>query len=131
MTEAVATQSRQTKYCKALSAALLELGHATNNELLLQLRRSYPELSATTVHRASARLASRGEISIAPAARDGAMRYDANLKAHDHFLCSSCDQLKDVDVKDKLNTILDNSICDCQISGRLTINGLCSSCIIK
>ena len=129
MNEVVATQARQTKYCRAISASLSSLGHATNNELLNRLRHDYPELSATTVHRATARLASRGEIKLAPAAKDGSMRYDANLMPHDHFLCINCDQLKDVDVKDKLNTILDSSICDCQISGRLTISGLCKHCI--
>lgn len=129
MIEATATQTRQTKYCKSIRVTLSELGHATNSELLHRLRNTYPELSATTVHRATTRLAARDEISIAPATKDGSMRYDSNLSPHDHFLCRSCDQLKDVRVMDKLNTILDKAICDCQISGRLTISGLCKDCI--
>jgi len=121
--------TRQTKYCDAIKVALLVKGHSTNNELLIELRKSFPELSATTVHRATMRLASRGEIGIAPVGKDGSMRYDANIKPHDHFLCNSCDLLRDTDVKKKITPILEASIGDCQISGRLTISGVCRQCI--
>ncbi len=128
MISVTSENARQTKYCSAIKGALKIKGHATNNELLIELRRVFPELSATTVHRATARLASRGEIAVAPSAKDGSMRYDSNLEPHDHFLCSSCHLLRDIDVKSKLNAILKRSICDCQVSGRLIIEGLCSSC---
>ena len=121
--------SRQTKYCNAIKNILVIKGHATNNELLRELRKAFPELSATTVHRATARLASRGEIASAPAAKDGSMRYDDNIKSHDHFLCNNCDTLRDTDVKEKITPILESSIGDCQISGRLTISGTCKNCI--
>jgi Fur family peroxide stress response transcriptional regulator len=106
--------TRQTKYCDAIKVALLAKGHSTNNELLIELRKSFPELSATTVHRVTTRLA---------------MRYDANIKPHDHFLCNSCDLLRDTDARDKITPILEASIGDCQISGRLTISGVCRHCI--
>ena len=125
----VLTQQRQTKYCNAIREILTMKGHATNSELLAQLRKFFPGLSATTVHRATSRLAARGEIAIAPAAKDGSMRYDANITPHDHFLCSSCDLLRDTDVKDKITPILETSIGDCRISGRLTISGVCKRCI--
>ena len=122
-------QTRQTKYCNAIKGYLAVVGHATNNELLVELRKTYPELSATTVHRATARLASRDEIATAPTSKDGSMRYDANIKSHDHFLCNNCDTLRDTDVKRKITPILEASIGDCQISGRLTISGTCKNCI--
>jgi Fur family peroxide stress response transcriptional regulator len=121
--------ARQTKYCNAIKSTLTDKGHATNNELLVELRKSFAELSATTVHRATARLASRGEVGLAPATKDGSMRYDANIKPHDHFLCNNCDMLRDTDVKHKITPILESSIIDCQISGRLTISGTCKNCI--
>ena len=121
--------TRQTKYCNAIKNSLDFNGHATNNELLHELRMAFPELSATTVHRATARLASRGEIATAPATKDGSMRYDANIKPHDHFLCNNCDTLRDTDVKDKIIPILEASIGDCQITGRLTISVTCKNCI--
>lgn len=124
----VVVQERQTKYCQAIEDALCKLGHATNNQLLVVLRSMYPELGATTVHRATARLATRGKIGIAPPDRDGAMRYDANTVPHDHFLCSDCGLLQDTDVKDKVVPVLEKAVDGCSISGRLTISGICKRC---
>lgn len=125
---AVALQ-RQTKYCRAIASALDVRGHATNAELLADLRAAYPDLSATTVHRATARLAARGDIALAPPTTDGAMRYDSQTLPHDHFICSTCGNLRDTDIRDKLIPLLEESIGDCRISGRLTISGTCKSCI--
>ena len=129
MQAAKIVQSRQTKYCEAIEYALKFTGHATNAELLRILQKSFPDVSATTVHRATARLAARGAIAIAPAASDGSMRYDANTAPHDHFLCASCGMLRDTDVKDKIIPILESSIDGCNISGQLTISGTCKQCM--
>lgn len=119
---------RQTKYCQAIQRMLDPLGHATNTELLMELRKIYPDVSATTVHRATARLASRGTISLAPPSVDGSMRYDSNTIPHDHFQCVSCGTLRDTDIKDKVVPILESSIGDCHISGRITVSGKCKQC---
>jgi Fur family peroxide stress response transcriptional regulator len=120
---------RQTKYCSAIEHALAGLGHATNADLLKVLRVSFPSVSATTVHRATARLRDRGVIATAPAERDGSLRYDANTEPHDHFMCSSCGLLRDAQVKDQIVSVLEKSIGDCRISGQLTISGICKSCM--
>ncbi len=122
---------RQTKYCTSVVSLLQHMGHATNQELLVELRSIYPDLSATTVHRATQRLASRGKIAIAPNAIDGSIRYDVNLVPHDHFACDKCGQLADADLKDKIMPIINRSIVGCDISGRLTITGVCHNCLIK
>lgn len=124
----VATSQRQTKYCQAIEALLAMKGHATNSMLLIELQKTYPYLSATTVHRATARLATRGSIAVAPPSRDGSIRYDTNVIPHDHFVCISCGILRDTDVKEKVIPILESSMDDCRISGRLTISGLCKHC---
>ncbi len=124
----VATAQRQTKYCQAIEAMISDMRHATNSELLISLRKTYPDLSATTVHRATARLATRGTIGIAPSRNDGSMCYDANTTPHDHFQCQSCGVLRDTDVKDKVVPIIESAIGDCHISGRLTISGICKQC---
>ena len=125
----VATKQRQTKYCQAIEITLLALGHATNADLLNNLQKNYPDVSATTVHRATARLAQRGTIGIAPPDNEGSMRYDANPKPHDHFLCASCGMLRDTDIKDKVIPILESTIDGCSISGQLTISGTCKQCM--
>ena len=122
------TNQRQTKYCLDIERQLKILGHATNAELLVLLQKKYPNLSATTVHRATTRLAERGVISLAPPTNDGSMRYDANISQHDHFQCSSCGVLKDTNIRDKIIPILEASINGCTISGPLIINGICKKC---
>ena len=128
MSDSVLLQ-RRTKYCQAIEQSFKNLGHATNAQLLHELRKSFPSLSPTTVHRATARLASRGNIAIAPSSSDGSMRYEANTKPHDHFGCSSCESLYDIDIKDKIIPILESSIKDCLVSGRLIIKGSCKKCL--
>lgn len=126
-TETVAT--RKTKYCQAIEDCLDTMRHATNADLLEQLRKLFPDLSATTVHRATARLAERGTIAIAPPTNDGVMRYDSNITPHDHFQCSECGLLKDTDIKDQVSPLLESALGGCQISGRLLISGICNKCI--
>lgn len=127
--EQIKIQCRQTKYRQAIITALESLGHATNTDLATIIRQSHPNVSDTTIHRATARLAGRGTISLAPPAPGNIIRYDANIKSHDHFQCSICGQLKDADFKDKIIPIIEPLITDCRISGRLTINGICKKCI--
>jgi len=122
------TSHRKTKYCTEIENILKVSGHATNAQILSSIRESYPELSATTVHRATSRLATRGTISIAPPASDGSMQYDSNTIPHDHFQCLSCGLLKDANVKNRIIPILESSIDNCSISGQLTITGLCRQC---
>lgn len=106
------------------------MGHTTNAKILDELKKTYPAVSATTVHRATVRLAARGTIGIAPAGHDGSMQYDANITRHDHFQCTSCGRLRDTNVKDKVIPILEASIDDCHISGQLTISGTCKHCAV-
>lgn len=122
---------RQTKYCTEIKQQLMSAGHATNAELLAGLRTKFPKLSATTIHRASARLASRGAISIAPSSKSGSIRYDSNTKPHDHFQCVACESLIDANVREKITPIIESSIPGCSISGQLTINGTCKNCVKK
>ena len=122
---------RETKYCRAIKKALSSAGHATNSQILMMLIKDFPDLSATTVHRATSRLANRGEIAIAPSTIDGQIRYDTNVTPHDHFQCSLCDNLRDVDIKDRIINILQDAENGCKISGRLIICVNCTDCINK
>lgn len=121
-------KTRQTKYCVQIEGIVKKLGHASNAQILTELHALYPDVSATTVHRATARLASRGELGVAPVDSGGAMRYDANTTPHDHFLCVHCGLLRDVDIANQLAPLLENALEDCSVSGRITISGTCKSC---
>lgn len=120
---------RETKYTVAVRRAIEQCGHATNGEILALLRGDFPKLSATTVHRTTARLCSRGEIGLAPSTKHNAVRYDANTRPHDHFLCTNCDMLRDAMVSDIVRPVVESAIGGgCSISGNMTISGICKQC---
>lgn len=130
--EAIATTSRQTKYVQALCVALEALGHATNLELLQEVRKTYPEVSATTIHRVSARLKERGIIGCAPKPANGSERYDNNPEPHHHFMCLQCGRLCDVPDAPEAQQIirqLERINSECAVAGSLTMQGICRQCI--
>ncbi len=120
--------SRTTKYTAAVADYVLRVGHATNAEILAALHTDYPDLSATTVHRITCRLAGRGKLQLAPSLSN-TMRYDANLEPHDHFMCNGCGMLKDAKLGNVIRPIIEREIGDgCSISGSLTVSGVCKKC---
>lgn len=121
-------QPRESKYCDMIRTTVARFGHATNAQILAKLQEQYPDLSATTVHRATARLASRGEIGVAPNDPQGAMRYDSVAEPHDHFMCSSCGTLRNIDVVNEVASVVEKKLDGCEISGRITITGVCKMC---
>lgn len=123
------SSSRATKYSRAILGVLATLGHATNAELLDELRKEYPTLSATTVHRLTTRLAARNTIGYGPLAPDGSMRYDATTMPHDHFICQGCDRVRDLHVAEELIPRIEQTLDGCMISGRLVIAGTCGRCL--
>jgi Fe2+ or Zn2+ uptake regulation protein len=124
-------RTRQTKYCVQIEEIIKRLGHASNAQILIELNKIYPGVSTTTVHRATARLAARGELGVGPVDLGGAMRYDANVTPHDHFLCVRCGLLRDADIARHVAPLLEDTIEGCRVSGRITISGTCKACNTK
>mgnify|MGYP006297941729 CR=1 FL=1 len=122
---------RQTKYCTDIEEILRSTGHASNYELLRELRKKYPTLSATTVHRATARLSERGQIASAPPEKNGSMRYDTNTLPHDHFVCQTCERIRDIDIAENVIPMVNSALGACKVTGRLVIYGSCENCIKK
>lgn len=122
--------TRNTKYTTEILKIISKLGHATNLEILLVLRKSYPEVTATTVHRITTRLSDRGEIAEAPHDIQGAIRYDVKTQPHDHFLCQSCGGIRDIDVAEEVIPTISSALGGCRITGRLVIYGSCETCLI-
>lgn len=120
---------RHTKYTQAAKDYMGQFGHATNLDILKVLRINYPELSATTVHRITSRMLDRNELIIGPPSKDNSLRLDANLSPHDHFQCRLCDRLRDIQLPKSLFESIQKLVGDCNISGRLTIQGTCDKCL--
>lgn len=134
MNQSSVITSRQTKYVTTLFKALKRLQHATNLELLAEVQKSYPEVSATTIHRVSARLKERGVIGCAPKTANGSERYDSNPRPHHHFLCSSCGRICDMPETAQAKAVitqLENLTKDCAVAGSLTMMGICKDCVSK
>lgn len=125
-------QGRQTRYVIAILDALRQRSHATNLEILGDLRQAYPMVSATTVHRVTARLADRKIIAHAPKSADGSERYDITPQPHHHFVCSSCGRVCDVPETDEAGALisaLKRLSGECAIAGTLTLYGTCRNCV--
>ena len=127
-----AVQSRQTKYVSAVLEALSELRHATNSELQQAVQQTHPEVSATTIHRVTARLKDRGVISCAPKPTNGSERYDIIPRPHHHFMCVKCSRICDVPETDEAAAViqqLKELSGECAIAGTLTMRGICKQCV--
>ncbi len=119
---------RITKYTDSILSILCHLQHATNAEIASRLRESYSNVSDTTVHRITQRLRDDGVIGLAPASRQGCLRYDFSPEPHDHFICSECDNLQDIKVPDLVRCQIERQLDGCCFDGPLVITGVCQQC---
>ena len=119
---------RITKYTDSILSILCHLQHATNAEIASRLRELYSNVSDTTVHRITQRLQSDGVIGLAPASRQGCLRYDFSPESHDHFICSECDSLQDIKVPDSVRCQIERQLDGCYFDGPLVITGVCQQC---
>ena len=122
------TSRRITKYTDSILSILCQLQHATNAEIASRLRELYSNVSDTTVHRITQRLRDDGVIGLAPASRQGCLRYDFSPESHDHFICSECDSLQDIKVPDSVRCQIERQLDGCCFDGPLVITGVCQQC---
>lgn len=122
---------RKSKYCMVIEEVLQAMGHGTNQEIHDAMCQIYPTVSLTTIHRLTARLASRGLIGVGPVAPDGSIRYDANRSPHDHFMCDKCGGIRDVELAETMRPILQKALGGCRVSGNITVHGSCENCYVK
>ncbi|OYX42413.1 hypothetical protein B7Y94_03465 [Candidatus Saccharibacteria bacterium 32-49-12] len=126
--------SRQTKSTTTVYNALVEIGHATNAQIQARVQVDYPDISATTIHRITARLKDRGLIGCAPKSLNGSERYDANPSAHHHFMCTVCGDVCDLPNGESTHQAVENLrqlSADCALAGTLTLKGVCRDCNYK
>ncbi len=119
---------RETKYCNAVRECIGQLGHASNSVIHKWVTAEYPDISATTIHRVTTRLYKRGAISIAPPDKNGSVRYDANIRPHDHFICEKCYRIKDIDIYDDIKPNIESCLGVTLSNARITITASCDTC---
>jgi len=111
----------------AVLKTLRELRHATNMTLYAVLHPTMPTLSVQAVHRITARLLERGEIGLAPS--DGRqLMLDANPHTHDHFACTSCGGLMDIQLPESTIAAIQAQLGRNLVRDGIVLNGRCESC---
>ena len=100
-------------------------------ELIYQtVKKRYPAVSLATVYKTLETLVETGEIRIAIVTQ-GRTRYDTRLDRHHHFLCSTCGQVQDIEMKlDCLNSCMPETL---RGKGRILrseviFHGVCPTC---
>jgi len=103
--------------------------HPTTEELYIEIQKSYPTISKTTVYRNLRLLVQNGlvrQVSVP----DGPERYEGRPHPHYHFRCGTCGNVFDVDIP----IITDVDACVAQkygfdVSGHdVMFHGICDKC---
>ena len=104
--------------------------HPSAEWIYAQLKPSMPDLSLATVYRNIAGFLEDGSI-IRVGTVNGRERYDGTVIPHNHFICTHCGRVLDIDyvMDDSLNEKVAAQI-GMQITGHeLIFHGICRSCV--
>jgi len=124
---AVMKYSRQRESIKEYLLYTKE--HPTADTVYMHMRKTYSNISLGTVYRNLNLLAEQGEI-LKLNCQDGCDRFDGNPKTHNHFLCTECGRVLDLEMEsiDHINVIAGAGFAG-KILGHTTFfYGLCPLC---
>lgn len=112
----------------ATLSALQRLGHATNLQLHAEVVKTMPRLTVQSVHRITARMLERGEAGLGPS--DGRnVLLDARSDVHDHFVCTSCGGIIDLDLPENVISGIQDQLGRNLVRDGITIRGRCENCV--
>lgn len=118
---------RRTPQTVAVLGALSELGHATNLELKRAIKAAFPEVTASTVHRITERMVDSKLAAYGPSL-GGVKVIDRNTDKHDHFFCSACEKLIDINLKDETVDDIQSQLPSRLMRSSIVISGVCEAC---
>ena len=121
--------SRQREAIKTFLAGRYD--HPTAETVYLGIKEEFPNISLGTVYRNLTQLADAGEIARLQFGELGIDRFDADTSNHEHFVCSSCKTVIDLDMGDI--SYIDQEAAknfDGMIQGHsIYFCGLCKNCL--
>jgi Fe2+ or Zn2+ uptake regulation protein len=124
--------SRQRESIKHYLSTTKE--HPTADTVYLHMKKEFPNISLGTVYRNLNLLTEIGEAIKIPTP-DGGDRFDGRLEPHNHFLCTECGQLLDleIDVKniEEFNRTAGENFDGMIQSSSILFYGKCGDCIKK
>ncbi|MDD3795727.1 MAG: transcriptional repressor, partial [Lachnospiraceae bacterium] len=106
--------------------------HPTAETVFTCIREEQPRISLGTVYRNLALLTELGEVKKISTG-DGPDHFDGDISQHHHFICRSCHQVSDLDMK-SIDSIMDTAKehFSGEIEGYVTnFYGLCENCTKK
>ena len=87
--------SRQREAIKEF--VMTRLDHPTADEVYMNVRQEFPNISLGTVYRNLTLLSDMGEL-IRLRVGDGVDRFDAAIHPHYHFICQECGSVEDLNI---------------------------------
>ena len=124
--------SRQRESIKHFLAETKE--HPTADTVYLHVKKQFPNISLGTVYRNLNLLTDLGE-AVKISTPDGGDRFDGRLEPHNHFLCTKCGRLLDLDLDmhsiEEVNRLAAENFDGIITSSSTLFYGECSDCIKK
>lgn len=119
--------SRQREAIKAY--LMTRKDHPTADNVYMNIRKEYPNISLGTVYRNLQLLTSLGEIQRVNVG-DGVEHFDADVSMHYHFYCDHCGNVLDLSMEklEQINDIASKGFDGEILSHRLCFSGICASC---
>ena len=104
--------------------------HPTADTIYMNIRKQFPNISLGTIYRNLNLLSDIGEITRLTTG-DGCDHYDFNTAPHNHFVCTRCHSVLDLEM-DSIDDIID--VARKNFSGRIDRHctyfyGICADCI--
>ena len=108
--------------------------HPTADEVYMEVKQEFPNISLGTVYRNLNLLTDIGE-PIKISTPNGGDRFDGKLEPHNHFLCTKCGRLLDLELDmqsiDEVNRLAAENFDGIITSSSTLFYGECSDCIKK
>ena len=124
--------SRQRESIKNYLMATKE--HPSADEVYMNVKQEFPNISLGTVYRNLNLLTDIGE-AIKISTPNGGDRFDGKLEPHNHFLCTKCGRLLDLELDmqsiDEVNRLAAENFDGVITSSSTLFYGECSDCIKK
>lgn len=124
--------SRQRESIKQFLATTKE--HPTADTVYMHVKEEFPNISLGTVYRNLKLLTELGE-AIKITAPDGGDRFDGCVQPHNHFYCTSCRKILDLDLDmskiEQINQAAAENFEGIIESSNTIFFGQCSDCIKK
>ena len=108
--------------------------HPTADEIYMHVKREFPNISLGTVYRNLNLLTDIGE-AVKISTPNGGDRFDGRIEPHNHFLCTKCGRLLDLDLDmhsiEEVNRLAAENFDGLITSSSTLFYGECSDCIKK